>query len=262
VRATHRRIGGREVYFLINDSGKAWQGEVSLSARGPGELWEPATATVLRTNLGERVSLDLGPYGAALLRYPVPRLPQKRTPGRGALPNLVQRSIPDVKPAMVQGEFVRAEVVPDVIHSQPGRPAWRASARVTKSQVDTFTFVRFLYPEPLDLAGTECLILDAWVPEKQQTGTRILVVVQEKNGGDFLADTGCSLGAPGYHRLFVPISRLQLAGWSQDNDGELDLRRVSEVRVGWGGYTGTAGERVEFSVGLPHTGSLATAGRH
>jgi hypothetical protein len=120
-------------------------------------------------------------------------------------------------------------------------------------------FVRFLYPEPLDLAETECLIVDAWVPAGQQTGTRLLVIVQERDGGDFLADTGCSLGATGHHRVFVPINRLQLAGWSQDNDGELDLRRVSEVRIGWGGYTGTEGERVEFSVALPHTGSIATA---
>jgi hypothetical protein len=256
VRTTHRRIDGREVYFVINDSGKAWQGDVSLSVSGVGERWDPATATVAQTNLGQRVSLNLEPYGAALLCYPATRVPQKRNPQIGALPNLTQRAIPDVKPAMIQGEFVRAEVTPDAVHSQPGRPVWRASAKLTKSQVDTFMFVRFLFPEPLDLEGTECLVLDAWVPDGQQTGTQLLLIVQEKSGGDFLAGTGGPLGASGHHRLFVPINRLQLAGWSQDSDGELDLKRVSEVRIGWGGYLGADGERVEFSVALPQTGSI------
>lgn len=262
VRATHRRIAGREVYFLINDSPKPWQGEVSLSARGPGERWEPATGIVAQTNLGRRVSLDLKPYGAALLRYPAAQVPAKRTPQGGALPSLAQRALPDVKPAMIQGEFVSAEVMPDPVHSQPGHPAWRASARLTKSQVDTFMFVRFLFPEPLDLEGTECLVVDAWVPDGQRTGTQLLAIVRERDGGDFLADTGCRLGVAGHHRVFVPISRLQLAGWSRDRDGELDLKRVSEVRIGWGGYLGSEGERVEFTVALPQTGSTAIVGQH
>jgi hypothetical protein len=259
VRATHRRIDGREVYFLINDSSKAWQGDVSVSARGPGERWDPAIGAVAQADLGQRLSLNLEPYGATLLRYPAARLPQKRPPQGGVLPNLAQRVLPDAKPALAQGEFVRAEVLPDPVHSQPGRPAWRASARLTKSQVDTFLFVRFLFPEPLDLTGTECLVVDAWVPDGQQTSAQLLAIVQEKDGGDFLSDTGCLLGASGHHRVFVPISRLQLAGWSQDSDGELDLKRVSEVRIGWGGYLGTEGERVEFSVALPQTGSIDLA---
>jgi hypothetical protein len=206
--------------------------------------------------------LNLQPYGAALLRYPTARVPRKRKPRDGVLPNLALHAIPDVKPAMVQGEFVRAEVLPDTVHSQPGRPVWRASARLTKSHVDTFMFVRFLFPESLDLEGKECLVLDAWVPDGQQTGTQLLIIVQEEGGGDFLASTGGLLGASGHHRLFVPINRLQLAGWSQDSDGELDLKRVSEIRIGWGGYLGTEGERVEFSVALPQTGSTAIAGQH
>jgi len=100
-------------------------------------------------------------------------------------------------------------------------------------------------------------VIDAWIPEGQQTAAQLLAIVQEKGGGDFLATTGGLLGAGGHHRLFVPIDRLQKAGWSQEGDGELDLKRVSEVRIGWGGYLGTEGERVEFSVALPQTGSIA-----
>jgi hypothetical protein len=80
--------------------------------------------------------------------------------------------------------------------------------------------------------------------------------VQEQDGGDFLASTGRSLGAPGHQRVFLPLNRLQLAGWSKDADGVLDLTRVSDIRIGWGGYLGAEGERVEFSVALPQVGAV------
>lgn len=254
LRATHRRIDGHEVYFVINDSAKPWRGDVTLSAAGPGEQWNPDSGSVARTNLGTRVALDLQPYGATLLRFPGSVLPKRRQPATGELPNLVEKPVPEVKPARAQGEFVRAEIVPDAERSGPGRPAWRASSALTKAQVDTFMFVRFLYPDGLDFSGGEALALDVWIPEGQQTGAQLLAILNEKDGGDFFASTGCSLAAPGRHRVFVPIQRLQLAGWSQDADGELDLTRVAEVRIGWGGYYGKEGETVEFSVGLPGIG--------
>ena len=260
VRATHRRIDGREVYFLVNDSSKAWQGEVSLSVTGAGERWDPAATAVAQTNLGPRVSLKLEPYGAALLRYPSARLSQRRKPKSNALPHLSQHPVPDVKPIMIQGEFVRAELTPDTTRSKPGSPAWRASVVLTRSQVDTFMFLRFNFPEPIDLSDAQFLVLDTWVPDGQQTGNQLLVIVQEKGGGDFLAATGRSLGRPGHQRVFVPLSGLQLAGWSKDEDGELDLKRVSEIRIGWGGYLGTEGERLEFSAALPQTGSTSGPG--
>ena len=260
VRATHRRIDGREVYFLVNDSSKAWQGEVSLSVTGAGERWDLAATAVAQTNLGPRVSLKLEPYGAALLRYPSARLSQRRKPKSNALPHLSQHPVPDVKPIMIQGEFVRAELTPDTTRSKPGSPAWRASVVLTRSQVDTFMFLRFNFPEPIDLSDAQFLVLDTWVPDGQQTGNQLLVIVQEKGGGDFLAATGRSLGRPGHQRVFVPLSGLQLAGWSKDEDGELDLKRVSEIRIGWGGYLGTEGERLEFSAALPQTGSTSGPG--
>ncbi len=262
IKFTHRRLNGHELYFLINDSGKPWRGDVTLSVGGPGERWCPANATVLQTSLGPRLNLEFEPYGAALLRYPTARLPQRLKAREGTLPNLVPQTVVEVKPTLTQGEFVRAETLPDPTHSRPQQPAWRATARLTKGQVDTFMFLRFLFPEPLNLEGTECLILDAWVPQGQRTTTQLLAIVQEKGGGDFLASTGCQLGVSGHHRLVVPINRLQLAGWSKDVDGELDLKQVSEIRIGWGGYLGTEGESVEFSVALPQVGATSDHRRH
>ena len=64
------------------------------------------------------------------------------------------------------------------------------------------------------------------------------------------------LGAPGRDCTYIPLTRFQLAGWSKDNNGELDLNRVDEVRVGWGGYLGTEGEKVAFSFALPQMGAV------
>lgn len=126
IRSTHRRIDGQEVYFLVNDSGRDWQGVVTVSATGAGERWNPAHPALAQANLGQRVSLNLEPYGAALLRYPSAQVPARRKPHDGALPNLSEvQPIPEMKPAKIQGEFVQAEVAPDPTHSQPGHPAWR-----------------------------------------------------------------------------------------------------------------------------------------
>jgi len=80
------------------------------------------------------------------------------------------------------------------------------------------------------------------------------VILHEEGGGDFLAATGRSLAAPGRERTFVAMSRFQLAGWSKDADGVLDPTRISEIRVGWGGYFGAEGEKVQFRVALPQVG--------
>lgn len=259
IRMTHRRVEDREVYFVINDSGKPWEGELRFHTAGAGERWDPAMSKVAETNLSARVQLKLEPYAAALFRYPM-ALPRIKTNSENAiLPQLQQRSVPTVKPDLIKGEFVQAEISSDSNHSSSGRPAWRATAVLTQSQVDTFLFGRFIFPQPIDLSATDCLVLDTWVPEGQRTATEILVIVQEQSGGDFLASTSRSLTSPEHQQVFVPLSKLQLAGWSQDQDGELDLREVKEIRIGWGGYLGTEGERVEFTVALPQTGVISTA---
>lgn len=255
VRATHRHIDNQQVYFLINDSAQPWRGQVSLRASGRGEQWDPGCSQIVQTNLDGTFALALEPYGGTVLRFPDCRVPRLTHPRSDTLPDFKILPGPTAEPALIRGEFVNGSVAPDLTLSQPGRPVWRATAKLTRGQVDTFLFTRFSFAKPEDLSQMDCLVLDVWLPAGQRTSTRLLVVVQEKEGGDFLADTGCALGVPGHHRLFIPVSSLQLAGWSKDPDGLLDLRRTSEVRVGWGGYFGQAGEAVEFSVALPQVGT-------
>ena len=259
LRVTHRRLDGREVYFVINDSATPWTGRVDFSAAGAGEQWNPATGEKKEIRTARAVELSLEPYGAVLLRFASARPPQRHTLTEGAWPNLVLNTMPETQPIMGHGEFVRAELTADATHSRDGSPAWQADAVLTKSNVDTHLFLQFRTPQPLDLSDADCLALETWVPEGQTTPTQLLVILHEEGGGDFLAETSRSLAAPGRERTFVALSRFQLAGWSKDADGILDLKRVGDIRIGWGGYFGADRERIQFSVALPQFGAVTRA---
>ncbi len=235
VRVTHRRLDGREVYFVINDRGQPWSGEVGFSASGEGERWNPATGRREATFAANTTSVNLEPYGAAVFRFASATPPPRRMTD-AALPKLVRRPVPAVEPAMAHGEFVRAELTRDGARSSATTPVWDSNAVLTKGEVDTFLFLQFRYPGLLDLSDANCLAVDTWVPAGQSTPSQVLVILHEEGGGDFIAETGRSLAGPGYECAFVVLSRLQLAGWSKDADGVLDLKRVREIRVGWGGY--------------------------
>ncbi len=258
VRITHRHIDNHEIYFLINDSGKAWAGDATFAATGPIEEWNPATGERFLHDASGRVHLNFVPYGAALFRLAETRLPRRHETGQGALPGITFRSLPAVAPVEGHGEFVRAQLEGDANRSRPEVPAWRAAATLTRSKVDTHLFTLFRFDQPLDLSAAECLALETWVPEGQKTAAQLLVIVHEEGGGDFVATTARSLGAPAYEKVFVPLTRFELAGWSRSNDadGILDLRRVRDIRIGWGGYFGTSGEKIEFTIASPQVGSL------
>jgi hypothetical protein len=253
IHATHRRIEGHEIYLLINDSGGAWEGEVQVTARGLGEQWDPATGVATPLAADGRAKLRLGPDGAVLLRYaeakPARRLPQTS----GGLPGLTLRPLPNVKPAAGGGQFVKTELTSDASR-------WRAVGTLTKSQVDTHLFLSFNFPQPVDLSGGEVLALDSWVPEGQRTPSELLVILHDNKGRDFIARAGRSLNAPGRCQSFLLLSQFQLAGWSKGGDARMDLSAVAAIRVGWGGYLGTAGEKLEFAAAMPQIGRFARQG--
>ncbi|MCX6902220.1 MAG: glycosyl hydrolase [Verrucomicrobia bacterium] len=256
LRVTHRRIGGREVYFVINDRAQPWSGDIAFAAAGGGERWDLMTGRMAETVKGSTAKLDLEPYGAAGFRFAEARSPQKRALVSGPLPGLVLRTLPKVEPTAPHGEFVRAEIGPEASPASLDASRWRASATLTKSQVDTHLFAQFHFAQPADLSEADCLVVETWVPEGQRTPSQILVILHEEGGGDFIASTGRSLAAPGRERSFVPLSRFELAGWSKSGKGKLDLKRVSEIRIGWGGYLGAEGEKVVFSLAMPQTGAV------
>ena len=254
LRSTHRHIDGREVYFVINDSDRPWSGPVGLSASGPGQQCDPATGEVRSFSPGQEMSLAA--YGGLVFRFPAARLPKRAHLTNMAMPELHTRELPVTSPVLGRGEFVREELAAPNLGKGLRQPAWRIQGTITKSGVDTFLFAQFLYPQPLDLQGTEFLVLDSWVPPGQRTPNQLLVILREKEGAEYLANTGRQLGVPGHNRSWLPLSIFHLAGWSHDQKGHLDLSAITEVRVGWGGYIGTEGEKVEFTVSLPQTAAL------
>jgi hypothetical protein len=256
LRVTHRRLKDREIYFVINDSAKPWMGQVDFAATGAGERWNPATGQREETLTTSTAQISLEPYGAAIFRFALAKPPRRRTISGGGLPNLVLSAVPEVEPTMGHGEFVRAELTPDAAYSRAGSPAWQAAAVLTRGKVDTHLFLQFHYSQLLDLSDADCLAIETWVPDGQSTPSQLLVILHEEGGGDFIAETGRSLAAPGRERTFVTMSRLQLAGWSKDADGILNLKRVSDIRIGWGGYFGVEHEKIQFSVAIPKVGSV------
>jgi hypothetical protein len=92
VRATHRRIDGHEVYFVINDSPKAWSAEVRFAATGQAEEWNPSSGKVVPLTAGGPIPLSLEPYGATFLRFSEPRSPRRHRLTTGALSRLVVRA--------------------------------------------------------------------------------------------------------------------------------------------------------------------------
>ena len=258
LRTTHRRIDGWEVYFLVNDSDAVCEATVAVAAEGQGEYWDPATGRVSAIDAGTDVPVALGPFGAAILRYPSRRQPRRRTPQDGGLAGLSLTPLGTTEPQTGKGEHVRADIAAVPRPDRAEGLAWRAHGVLTKGDVDTHLFLSFRYDAPVSVGGSHCLVLDTWVPDGQTTPSRLLALLGEDDGSTYLAQTSRPLGAPGHVRSFVPLSSFSLAGWSEDPDRGLDVTRIRSVSIGWGGYYGRANEVVEFTVGLPSVGRLAT----
>jgi len=243
VKITRRRIDGHEVYFAINDSDAAWEGAIGFCGRGVNEQWDPATGLMTPLADGTQVPVRLGPYGAMLFRSATASVPKRLGGTVPAALTITCEPLPKTpKPAVGQGQFVRSELTGD------DSSGWRAAATLTKGQVDTFLFLSFAYPEPLNLTGCEGLAIDASVPPDQRTGTELLVFLNTVDGGRFLGSTGRYLNAPGSGRAYAMFSQFKPFGQTR---GELDLSQVASISVGWGGYLGTEGEHITLTVKPP-----------
>jgi hypothetical protein len=243
VKITRRRIDGHEVYFAINDSDAAWEGNIRFCGRGVSEQWDPATGVMTPLADGTQVPVRLGPYGATLFRSATVNVPKRLGGTVEAALSITCEPLPKTpKPAVSRGEFVQSDLTGD------DASGWRAAATLTKGQVDTFLFVDFTYAEPLDLTACEGLAIDASVPPGQRTSAELLVFLRMANGDRFLGSSGRYLNAPGESRAYAMFSQFKPFG---QTTGELDLSRIASISIGWGGYLGTAGEQITLTVKPP-----------
>jgi hypothetical protein len=243
IKITRRQIDGHAVYFAINDSGAAWEGELRFCGRGVSEQWNPTSGVMTRLVDGVRVPVQLGPYGAMLFRSATADVPRRL--GDLVAPPLSLSCEPlaaTPQPTVSQGQFVQSELTGD------DTSGWRATATLTKGQVDTFLFLNFSYAEPMNLTACEGLAFDVSVPPDQRTPAELLVFLHPANGDRFLAGTGHYLNESGAVRAYVMFS--QFTPFAHTHR-ELDLSQIAAISIGWGGYLGTEGEQITLTVTTP-----------
>lgn len=66
LRIAHKAIGGREVYFIINDSPEAISTRISLRGKGRYEEWDPATGEI--RSVSGKHDMVLEPYHGKIYR--------------------------------------------------------------------------------------------------------------------------------------------------------------------------------------------------
>jgi hypothetical protein len=245
VRITRRRVDGHDVYFAINDSDVAWNGELRFCGRGVSEQWDPNTGAMTPLADGAKVPVQLGPYGARLFRAKEAGAPRRLNGNAASGLSMTCEPLPVAKINAGGGQYVRHELTGD------DAAGWCAAATLTKGQVDTHLFMSFNYGQPLALGESVGLMLDASVPEGQRTPAEMLVFIATKDGGQYLASTGRYLNGPGPARAYVMFSQFKPFGGSKASKGPMDLSQVTAIRVGWGGYFGAEGEKIALTVKPP-----------
>jgi hypothetical protein len=258
IRMTHRRIDGRDVYFLINDSSTDRTVRAQFAATGSGTLWDPASGTSTAMD-GTACDLKLGPYGAMLVTFDKARPRQRYAADSAAVPQLVASALATLAPTEGHGQFVDGELV--AVAADGGAPAWCAKGTLTKSDVDTHLFVSFRADGLFDLSATEALQFETTIPAGQRTPSQLLVLVHEKGGATYITSTGRSLAGDEQATCYVPWSSFRLAGWSKDADGNLDRSQIESIGIGWGGYFGKEKVEVVFTVSRPQTVRIQAGGR-
>jgi hypothetical protein len=247
---THRRIDGSERYFVINDSAQPWSGEIAIRGAGRGILRRPEAHDPVSVN-GSNAAVRLDAYEGAVLEFAESHPVIRKPAAAFTIPRIRSHPIASPQPTIGRGEFVRETVGADTAKESAGAPVWKAAGRIIKSGVDTHLFACFHYETPVNLGGGDAIAFDTWVPAGQRTASQLLVIVHERDGGDYYAPANRSLDICGRERVVVPHSAFQVAGWSSDPDGRMDWSKVTDIRLGWGGYYGTDGETVEFSYSPP-----------
>jgi hypothetical protein len=141
----------------------------------------------------------------------------------------------------------------------------RIAARVESGGIDSWCFAVLHFPGTADLSRYQALEFLTRVDSGMTaSGAKLTAIIHEDGEGgptrDYIADARRPLDEPGLRSSVIPFDSFQLAGWSRDPDGKLDLARIRDICIGWGGHIGREGEEVVFDLeginflGLPARG--------
>ena len=259
LRYAHRRLDGREVYFIINDSAEPATARVRFAAKGGGAVWDPHTgvqtpSTAVEDGGMSSVNLSVRGYGSAFVTFDQAsprerlRVGAELTAGVRLVP-LSERQAGPVEwsvggPAHVRHTFQSGVEVAGVAGCAD------LDATIDQGGIDSFCFANRKTPG-LDLSDVAGWRLRTYVPEGQSASTPILVMLHEEGGGVFFSAATRDLATPGWKESTVWLDSFTLGPWSEDGNGRLDPAKVTSISVGWGGYFGRDAERVEFAFREP-----------
>ncbi|NLN94207.1 MAG: hypothetical protein GX130_12995 [Candidatus Hydrogenedens sp.] len=250
---THRRMGDRDLFFIINDSKIPWSGTMILPCAGEVERWDPATGTHDTQPANEAVSLSLEGYGGVFLLCENCPQPARQALEPGSYPGLQCDPLPLVTPIATHGECLEA-TCSQADNSEGESSPWILTGRITEDRVNTFLFAGFTFDEAVDLSGRDFLCFEAAIPEGQAVTVPLLVILIDEEGVEYLGETGIPMNGEGLHSCHVPLRRFRRAGWCTRVDTPLDFSRIKTMRIGWGGYYGPVDEVISFTVNSPGAG--------
>ncbi|MEW6357319.1 MAG: glycosyl hydrolase [Planctomycetota bacterium] len=246
LRYTHRRLEGKDLYFVINDSPNQITEAVSTCGEGPAEVWDPSTGQ-LAPWTGN--SQTLGPYRGVFLCYADCRQPKRRAAVDIETALTIQETpLGDViqpLPAFAPG--VPAHVAASVVNEPPA--GLRAESTIKEGERDCWSFPRAAFDLPIDLSRFAGLSFRSFAPEGQQDcGAELLVSMVDADGANYLARTGRGLSASGWQTSTVWFDAFHPLGRAPDPNGRLDLDKIQSISIGWGGYHGRTGERIVYTI--------------
>ena len=246
LRITHRKIEGWDIYFIINDSDKSSKNSLSFRGRGDGRILDPSDGSIKTIAKKEWIEMEFAPYGAKFVIFPEVEKPKRLLPPENIISLLNIKPLQHSGQVLSRGEFVQGGFERGKIAGQEG---FKTKGKLSRSNVDCFLFLSFIYSGEIDLSKASHLHFHIGIPRGQSSPAHLFVILRDTDGNESIANTGVLLSDEGEREIFVPLSGFLPAPWGKGRP--TDLRKISAISIGWGGYYGEEGEELQFSTTPP-----------
>ncbi len=249
LRYTHRRLEGRDVYFVINDSESPVEDKVVTCGVGPAELWNPVAGGVApAAQEKDAVAVKLGPYSSLFLVYEKCRRPALRV--ADSVSARFEIAETPLRDALGRG-FALAARGPAHVACEvtPVQGAVEVRSTIREGDRDCWSFPSMTFDPPADLSRYRGLMFQCDVPDSQSAcGASLSVLLTDRSGATYIAKANRSLSVPGRRRSTVWFDAFTLLTPKAPKSAALDLAGVKALAIGWGGYFGKTNEAVSFTV--------------
>ncbi len=246
LRTAHRRTEDGDVFLIINDNDKAWDGSIVLATNATATIWNPEDGTTALASIQDNAfKLQINPYAAKIITTTEPLNPIRRYPSEiVTLPQVVEI---DKKPDSITNS-ARQNDLESTIEPQADGTV-KASATVKTTNVDTFQFVSFNYDESPFKADQQGIFFELSIPDGQPHAPNVFCFVRNKEKTPFLATTQYTFAVPSKKvQVFIPFSQFGAHG---HNINKIEAKDITSIQIGWGGYFGVKGQTIDFITSPP-----------